>query len=138
LKQAEELMMSTLATPPTINPTERRVTPRFQPAFGTICRLHIPGENGRTVVGLVWNISESGVSMLIADPPTRGAELDAELTTESGGDFLPVAIRVVHVREMPVGDYFVGAQFARHLEETELKRFLLPLPAPACTVAAKG
>ena len=122
--------MTALATPPTINPTERRIAPRFQPAFGTICRIHTTGENPRVVVGLVWNISESGVSMLIADPLPRGVELDAELTTEAGGDLLPLKVRVVHVREMPVGDFFVGAQFGRPLVESELRRFLLPLPAP--------
>jgi hypothetical protein len=123
--------MTGTVTPTTINPAERRIAPRFQPAFGTICRLHLPGDNGRTTVGLVWNISETGVSMLIADPPTRGAQLDAELTTESGGDSLPLSIRVVHVREMPVGDYFIGAQFSRPLAEAELRRFLLPLSTPA-------
>ena len=123
--------MTPAASPPAITPAERRVAPRFQPAFGTICRLHLPGDNGRTTVGLVWNISETGVSMLIADPPARGAQLDAELTTESGGDTLPLSLRVIHVREMPVGDYFIGAQFSRPLAEAELRRFLLPLPAPA-------
>jgi hypothetical protein len=126
--------MSVLATPPTADPAERRVAPRFQPAFGTICKLHPREEPDRTVVGLVWNISESGVSMLIADPPARGTELDAELTTESGGESLRLTLRVVHVREMPVGDYFVGAQFGRHLAPDELRRFLLPAakaPEPA-------
>lgn len=122
--------MAFLATPTAINPTERRIAPRFQPAFGTICRLHSRDGNGNTVVGLVWNISETGISMLIADPPARGEQLDAELTTESGDEVLPLSLRVVHVREMPVGDYFIGAQFSRPLAEAELRRFLLPLPAP--------
>src|SRR6266480_4942334 len=108
--------MSALATPPAINnAAERRIAPRFQPAFGTICRLHPRGETNNTVVGLVWNISETGVSMLIADPPARGTEMDAELTTESGAEALRLLLRVVHVREMPVGDFFVGAQFGRPL-----------------------
>src|SRR5262249_20225010 len=112
--------MTAVATPPTINPAERRIAPRFQPAFGPIWRLHASGDNGRTTVGLVWNISETGVSMLIADPPARGSQLDAELTTEAGGDLLPLSLRVVHIREMPVGDFFIGAQFSRPLAEAEL------------------
>ena len=123
--------MTALATPKTANPTERRIAQRFQPAFGTICQLHTREEPSRTIVGLVWNISESGVSMLIADPPARSTELDVDLTTEGGGESLRLTLRVVHVREMPVGDYFVGAQFGRHLAPDELRRFLLPLPAPA-------
>ena len=122
--------MSALATPPTTTPAERRIAPRFQPAFGTICKLHPREEPSRTIVGLVWNISESGLSMLIADPPARGTELDVELTTEGGGDSLRLTLRVVHVREMPVGDFFVGAQFGRHLAPDELRRFLLPMPMP--------
>lgn len=111
-------------------PAERRVAPRFQPAFGTVCRLNRPSPDGTPALGLVWNISETGVSMLLADPPERGTQLDAELTTEFGGAGLPVALRVVHVREMPMGDFFLGAQFARPLAPDELKPFLLPLPPP--------
>ena len=128
--------MSALATPPTANAAERRVAPRFQPAFGTICQLHTREQPGRTIVGLVWNISESGVSMLIADPPARGTELDVDLTTEGGGEILRLTLRVVHVREMPVGDYFVGAAFGRHLAPDELRRFLLPPPVPAAEAEA--
>ena len=113
------------------NTAERRIAPRFQPAFGTICRLRPLGRPEPAVVGLVWNISETGVSMLIADPPARGSEFDAELTTEGGAEGLRLTIRVVHVREMPVGDFFAGAQFGRPLTPDELRRFLLPLPAPA-------
>ena len=94
--------MSATQTP--TNSAERRIAPRFQPAFGTICRLRPPGRPEPAVVGLVWNISETGVSMLIADAPARGSEFDAELTTESGADGLRLTIRVVHVREMPVGE----------------------------------
>ena len=108
---------------------ERRVAPRFQPAFGTVCRFAAPDRE--KAVGLVWNISETGISMLLADPPERGEELAGELTPENGGAGLEVTFRVVHVRELPTGDHFVGAQFARPLGEGELKPFLAtPLPAP--------
>lgn len=119
------------ADPPAANPPpERRAATRFQPAFGTVCRLGRPDPGGQPTLGLVWNISETGVSMLLADPPEKGAQLDGELTTESGGAGLPVSLRVVHVREMPMGDFFLGAQFARPLAPDELRPFLLPLPPP--------
>lgn len=119
-------------TPAPVMPTTntRRGAPRFQPAFGTVLRLNPGDGGGRPTVGLVWNISQSGVSLLLAEQPVRGAELDAELTTESDSPGLSVAVRVVHIREMPNGDYFVGAQFTRHLGQEELKRFLTPPPPP--------
>lgn len=126
--------MATLVQPAPSSSAERRIANRFQPAFGTVCRFRNRGDSGYRTVGLVWNISETGVSMLLADPPKRGAELDAELTSELSNTGLPVTLRVVHVREMPIGDFFLGAQFDRPLEPDELKRFLVPvapLPAPA-------
>ncbi len=123
------------AQPSTSSSAERRIANRFQPAFGTVCRFRPRGEAGEASVGLVWNISETGVSMLLADPPKRGTELDAELTSESGNLMLPAVLRVVHVREMPIGDFFLGAQFDRPLTADELKRFLIPMPTPVAPAA---
>jgi hypothetical protein len=128
--------MPTAPQTATTSSSERRIATRFQPAFGTVCRFRRRGEDGEEAVGLVWNISETGMSMLLADPPKRGAELDAELASESGGVGLAIALRVVHVREMPIGDYFLGAQFERPLASDELKRFLIPTPVP--TAPANG
>jgi hypothetical protein len=115
------------AASPSNPPSERRTAPRFQPAFGTVFRFPLPG--GSSVVGLVWNVSESGISMLLAEPPQRGAELRGELGAEGGGPGLAVALRVVHVRELPTGDHFLGAQFLRPLNPGELAPFLAaPLP----------
>jgi len=103
---------------------DRRRAARFRPTFGTLCRFRRCGESGEERVGLVWNISESGMSMLMADPPERGTELDAELMTESGEARLPIKLLVVHIREMPHGDYFMGAQVDRPLCVEELEQFL--------------
>jgi hypothetical protein len=117
-------------------PTERRVAPRFRPAFGTVYRI-APHNGGPATVGLVWNISETGVSMLLAEPPECGTRLDGELTPETGGGpALAIAVRVVHVHEMPNGDSFLGAQFARPLTPDELQAFLAP-PLPAVTTEPK-
>jgi hypothetical protein len=117
-------------------PAERRIAPRFRPAFGTVYR--IAAQNGvPAMVGLVWNISETGVSMLLADPPECGTRLEGELAPETGdGPALAIAIRVVHVHEMPNGDSFLGAQFARPLTPDELQAFLAP-PLPAATAPPK-
>jgi hypothetical protein len=117
-------------------PTERRIAPRFRPAFGTVYR--IAAQNGvSAMVGLVWNISETGVSMLLAEPPECGTRLDGELAPETGGSGLAIPVRVVHVHEMPNGDSFLGAQFARPLTPDELQAFLAP-PLPAATASAES
>jgi hypothetical protein len=115
--------MTATAAPPA---TDRRVAPRHQPAFGTVCRLG-PGR-GRPLVGLVWNISATGVSMLLADPPRPGAEVDGELAPEGGGPGLSVTLRVVHVRRAATGDYVLGARFGRELGADEVRQFLTPPP----------
>jgi hypothetical protein len=110
--------------------SDRRIAPRYQPAFGTVCRI---GPNTKTkpaLIGLVWNISETGVSMLVGKPPKAGAEVPGELSLEAGGGGVSIALRVVHIRPMKTGDYIVGAQFERRLAPEELRLFLLP-PIPA-------
>jgi hypothetical protein len=66
--------------------------------------------------------------MLLPEPLPQGAELTAELGPEAGGPGLPVTLTVVHVREVPNGDYFLGAQFARPLRDDEMSPFVLPSP----------
>lgn len=108
---------------------DRRVAPRFQPAFGTVYRFNAPGSED-PVVGLVWNISQTGVSMLLADPPEHGGVVSGVLFTETGDLSLAIALRVVHIRQLSTGDYLLGAQFSRPLEAEEMKLFLTPPPRP--------
>ncbi|MCE9562315.1 MAG: PilZ domain-containing protein [Planctomycetes bacterium] len=117
-------MTTAAPTPKTESPSDRRRAARFQPAFGTICHFRRHGEEGERSIGLVWNISETGVSMLLADPPARGTQLDGELTTESGVARMSVKLQVVHIRKMPHGDYFLGGHFEQPLTPDELQRFL--------------
>ena len=115
---------------PTPAPTpglDRRVAPRFQPAFGTVYRFKQP-DSDATIVGLVWNISKTGVSMLLADPPAHGGVVEGDLFTESGGRLLTIALKVVHIRALSTGDYLLGAQFSRALEAEEMRLFLTPPP----------
>jgi hypothetical protein len=104
-------------------PANRRTSPRRQPTLGTVCRLaDRPAPHGR--FGLVWNISAGGVSMLIDEPPQTGTVLPAVLATVDDGRSLPVTLRVVHVRAIRTGDYFLGAQFERPLEQAQMRPFL--------------
>ena len=98
----------------------------FQPAFGTVYRFTSNTVDPQ-VIGLVWNISQTGVSMLLAEPPERGIEVAGELYTENGGP-LAIALRIVHVRPVSTGDFLLGGQFSRPLQEEEIQRFLTPPP----------
>jgi len=117
---------------PSMNTTiaERRVAPRFQPAFRTICKLNQNGGTNRPAIGLVWNLSETGVSMLMANPPKPGTELAGELAAEDGGAGVPISIRVVHVRPTDTGDYILGARFGTPLAANDIKTFLIAPPLP--------
>lgn len=108
---------------------ERRVSARLQPAFRTICRLDRRDIDHPTI-GLVWDLSETGVSMLLADPPKPGTELTGELIPEDGGHGLPVSLRVIHVKPMTTGDYILGARFGTPLQSDQLKMFIATAGTP--------
>jgi len=115
-----------IASPSTeLTTSERRIAPRLQPAFRTICRLDHPGPAGLSAIGLVWNLSETGLSMLMADPPNPGSELSGELIPEEGGIGLPVNLRIVHVRPSSTGDYILGARFGNRLLPEAMQAFLV-------------
>jgi PilZ domain len=116
--------MSAADTTP--SPDERRVSPRHRPAVGTTCRFDPAGGGTAHADGLVWNISRTGVSMLLATKPTAGEILTGELTAEHDPAELPVMLRVVHVKQVPTGDYLIGAEFFRPLAPAELARFTAP------------
>src|SRR5437588_8935852 len=71
----------------------RRTALRRQPALGTVCKLAFPG--GRSHLGLVWNMSSSGISMLLDERPAVGTVMSAELSTVDEQSALPVMLKVV-------------------------------------------
>ncbi|MDY3553215.1 PilZ domain-containing protein [Gemmata sp. JC717] len=103
--------------------TERRVAPRRQPAMGTVLRLDAP-DGGPSSVALVWNISTTGISMLLHAPRPTGSELAGYLEPMLDEAMLRVRMKVVHVKLLDTGDYFVGAHFDRPLTTEELKPFV--------------
>jgi hypothetical protein len=99
----------------------RRAAVRRQPTLGTVCRV----SNGMgPTMGLVWNLSTTGVSMLMHEPVTAASILPAELTTLESDQALAVTLQVIHVRQIRTGDYFVGAQFQEPLAATQLQPFV--------------
>jgi hypothetical protein len=102
-------------------PAERRVAPRRQPAMGTVFRLDT---DGPPEIGLIWNISLTGVSMLRNEPPAAGARLTGLLETMSDAHAIRIGMTVVHVKQLDTGDYFLGCHFDRKLTEDEIKPFV--------------
>jgi PilZ domain len=111
-----------LAQPTAPPPAERRVAVRRQPTVGTVCHLHPP--TGQDLVGLVWNISTSGVSMLLHQRLEPGTTVPAEVRAAGEETALPVTLRVAHVSQLRTGDFILGAQFAQPLQAHEMQRFL--------------
>jgi hypothetical protein len=97
----------------------RRAAVRRQPALGTVCHL-----DGSSELGLVWNLSLSGVSMLLHEPIAPHSRLSGKLATIDGNSSLPVDLHVVHLRQLRTGDYFVGAQFDQAVVMEQLQPFL--------------
>jgi len=104
---------------PKIGP-DRRAAVRRQPTVGTVCRL----DSKSGGVGLVWNISTGGVSMLLSDSVDRGATVKGVLATATEEFSLPVSVRVTHVAPLQAGDYLVGGQFDRPLRADEMRHFV--------------
>ena len=98
---------------------ERRVAVRRKPAVGTVCRF-----DGPPGLGLIWNISTSGISMLLSETAAAGSHLEGWLETVDGDDMVLVGLRVAHARRIETGDYFVGAAFDRPLTDDELRPFV--------------
>ena len=97
---------------------ERRRAVRFRPAFGTYCYCLAGGE------GLVWDVSATGLGMLIATPPGPGTTIPVEVT--NGAESLVLWAHVAHTRRLAAGDYFVGLKFDRPLAPGELEPFVTP------------
>lgn len=107
---------------------ERRTDSRYRPTFGTICRMNRGRD--RTADGLVRDISENGIGMLLSFAPERGRELRGELTTEDSAARLTVIMRVAHVRPLSTGDYFIGARFVEPLTAARIEPFVTPGGGP--------
>jgi hypothetical protein len=102
---------------------ERRIAPRRQPTLGTVC--HLTTDTGEAQgIGLVWNLSVSGVSMLLNKTFPTGTVLAGRLRTADERGDLPFQMRVAHVARLRTGDWFVGGQFQRPLVPEEMRPFL--------------
>ena len=98
--------------------TDRRYSDRFLPTATTFCRTSSGGE------GVVWNVSATGLGMLIGFPPEPGQTLALELSNCAESLFL--AAKAVHVRQLEGGGFFVGLRFACPLDRHQMEPFVRP------------
>jgi len=75
-------------------------------------------------MGLVWNISSNGISMLMSQPLDPGTTIQAELRTTNDAFALPLSFRVAHVSRLRTGDFMLGGQFTKRLASEEMRPFL--------------
>lgn len=108
---------------PSAPPSERRISPRRQPAVNTVCRFD-SNDGGPQALALVWNISTTGISVLVPEPRTPGLVLTGYLDTMEGEFLRPIAIRIIHCKRLETGDYALGARFEQTFTEDELKPFV--------------
>lgn len=114
-------MIAAKASP--VKTSDRRRARRRQPAQGTTCQL-ATGAGEKIGLGLVWNISTSGVSMLLAAPLQPGSQVQGELMAADGRTMLGMSLKVAHLYPLRTGDYFLGGQFERPLTAQDLRPFL--------------
>src|SRR5438067_30032 len=93
---------------PCPSPSPSGAAPRG-PTHDTVCRL--TGPDGEELCrGLVWNLSATGVSLLLNQPLEPGTGVGVELFG-AGGVTLRNGLTVIHLSRLRTGDYVLGAQF---------------------------
>lgn len=119
------LLLAPTQTP--LSTTDRRTVRRARATYATVFRFRT--DRGRSVNGLVWDISAGGLGLLLPFAPAVGIEFGGELRTEDGRACLPTSFAVAHVRRLSTGDYFVGGKFVRPLAESDIELFALSASA---------
>ena len=72
----------------------------------------------------MWNLSATGLGMLIRFPLEANRPVAVELSNHDGSVF--IVADVVRVRRMDAGGYFVGLRFDLPLTRRELESFVTP------------
>lgn len=75
--------------------------------------------------GQILNLSPSGVGVLVKNEVEAGSVLSIDLVNEAGTTVKTILGCVVHVASHPTGEYSLGCNFIRQLQEDEL-RALVP------------
>ena len=96
--------------------------PRRRPTHNTVCRL-TDCEGEEIGCGLVWNISTTGVSMLLNVMLPPGFEVDAELANAAGRR-VRLRLTVVHFSPLRTGISSWAGSSKRPLQDAEMRPFV--------------
>jgi hypothetical protein len=103
---------------------DRRSAVRRQPTYGTVCHLQLTSGQP-SAIALVWNLSNTGVSLLSHQAVEPGRTILAKLQNGTGSFSVRRELRIVHSQELQTGDYMLGAQFDEPLQFEETRYFVL-------------
>lgn len=110
---------------------ERRGSRRYVCGRAAVVRF-IVRPSYRSCEAIVRDVSATGVGLLAARPPVRGAVVALELVTPEFGGGLTRMARVVRVQRRGwLGRWVVGLRFIEALSGQELDALLRELGAPA-------
>jgi hypothetical protein len=115
------MFVQTLESLP-ITIAERRRAARRRPTHDTVSRLTEP-DGTEVGCGLVWNLSTTGISMLLSLRLEPGTVVGAELRNAQG-DTVRTEVTVIHLSPLRTGDFVLGGQFSQSLTEGELRLFV--------------
>jgi len=105
--------------PPTFADRRRAARRPVQDTVGRLCDI---GDQ-ELASGLVWDLSTTGISMLLNARVEPGTLARVELT-RAGGAALGRVLRVVRLSRLGTGEYALGARFIRPLDAAEMRPFV--------------
>jgi hypothetical protein len=110
------------------SPEERRRSLRYPCHLRTYCRLIGTGLT-ESRSALAWDLSASGVNLVLSRPFLPGSLLTVEL--EGPGQRIApwLMMRVVHVSERVPGEWVLGCAFERQLADSDVQNLLLGVVA---------
>jgi hypothetical protein len=117
-------LVGSFAEAPALPPAgeERRVWVRHPADLKTTCQTaESPAQ--APLAAQVRNISQGGISLLVGQTFEPGEMLSIELPAAEEGASYTVLACVVHVTELPLGQWIVGCTFAREQSEEDLAAF---------------
>jgi hypothetical protein len=114
-------LVGTQPDSPPAGQEERRVWVRFPASLETTLRPARAADDTR-LSARVRDISQGGVSLLVNRAFETGDLLNVELPGPRGHTHTVLAC-VVHVRALPGGEWALGCNFARELDDADLEAF---------------
>ncbi len=122
-----------MADPSTVAPQEsagrrsqrdRRVEVRYPSILQAVCQPVTESFGPLTCHARVWDISATGVCLVVNRPLEPGTALVLEIETSEEKLFRPLQVQVVHTHPHMEDLWFVGCVLAEHLSDEDLHELL--------------